>query len=504
MPPTPTSSTPFPYEYKFMTDIAGDPHSQAPIVFLHIAKILIPEERQRKIAKADAPLIESIRQRGVLSPLIIREGNILVAGERRLDACRELGLSFIPCRNLEQLPLIEAFLIELQENLARKQLTWQEEAAAIHSYHLLRMGEFPGWTQLGTANDLGLSASGISRSVTIAVELDDPMVSGCQSAQAALNYIQQRAQRVIVAAKAQGHQFIDAVGRVFDPLARPDRESLTASLVAEIGGAEVAPVDTNSLLMAAKQAGAFLKTRKESASSEHLPASQIINADFLEWGSTYSDIPFDVIHCDFPYGKGYAGANTSRQAEHSQPIYDDSADVLEKLLDGLFDHQERLLAPQAHCVFWFDMRHYAFLINAFTSNGWVLTAPHPLIWTKGNTGAPGDYKGAYRHCYENALLFSRGNRNIVKLIQDHFACPLDEDKLHLSQKPVPMLKHFLSGICDEHTRLLDPTCGSGSSIAAANQLQLDYAVGVELDPHNAEIARYIVDRRAGESDVVAS
>jgi ParB/RepB/Spo0J family partition protein len=487
-----------------MTDAlaAADPHSQAPIQFLQLAAIIVPEERQRKMAKADATLIESIRARGVLSPLIIREGNILVAGERRLDACRELKLSTVPVRNLEQLPLIEAFLIELQENLARKQLTWQEEAAAILSYHLLRRGEFPGWTQLGTANDLGLSEATISRALTVAAELDDPAISGCVTIQAALNFIQQRAARTIAAAKAQGHEFIDAVGKAFDPLAKPDRESLTAALVAEASGAAPATAATLGvpLLEAARQAGEFLKQRKESAPAEHLPASQIINAEFGAWAATYDGIPFDVIHCDFPYGKGYAGANTSQQAEHSQPIYDDREDVLWQLLYKFFEHQERLCAPQAHCLFWFDMRHYSKIITLFGENDWRLSAPHPLIWTKGNAGAPGDIRRAYRHCYENALLFSRGDRSIVKMVQDHFACPLDEDKLHLSQKPVPMLRHFLSGVCDENTRLLDPTCGSGSSIAAANQLQLDYAIGIELDPHNAEIARFIVDRKAGEGN----
>ena len=170
-----------------------------------------------------------------------------------------------------------------------------------------------------------------------------------------------------------------------------------------------------------------------------------------------------------------------------------------KLLNGFFAHQSRFVAPQAHVLFWHDRMHEDAVIKAFEEHGWRHTTPYPAIWTKGNAGTPGDYKRGFRHCYEQAHLFSLGDRRIIKLVPDHFAAPVEaETKMHLSQKSVPMLKHFLSALCDEHTRFLDPTCGSGSSIAAANLLLVDYALGIELDEDNAMIAQFFVQRRLQE------
>ena len=42
-------------------------------------------------------LAESIDNQGLLEPIIITQKNILVAGHRRLTACKQLGLKTIPC-----------------------------------------------------------------------------------------------------------------------------------------------------------------------------------------------------------------------------------------------------------------------------------------------------------------------------------------------------------------------------------------------------------------------
>lgn len=477
---------------------------EAPIFLLQISTIVIPEDRQRDKAEADTGLVTSIQQSGLINPIIVREGNILVAGERRLDAFRKLDRLEIPARNFEDLSNEHAMLIELQENLQRKQLSWQEEARAVYNYHALKTAGFPGWTQLGTANDLGMSDTQVSVRLIVAAELASPEVASCQTLTAAHNFITGRAARAIAAAQARGHKFINAIGKAFDPAAPVSKEDLTASLVAEARGEAPAVLSTTataSLIEAGKRAAEMLAEDKKNTPAELLPSGPILCANFLEWAADYSDVPFDVIHCDFPYGKGYAGANTTTMSEQMTPVYDDSPEVMFELLEGFLSHQSRIVAPQAHLIFWHDRLHEDAIIDMFTLKGWKHLSPYPLIWTKGNSGAPGAYATQFRHCYEQAHFFSLGNRSLVKMgIQDHFPCPVDENKLHLSQKPVSMLRHFLSAVCDEHTRLLDPTCGSGSAIAAANLLGVDYALGLEMDENNAEIARFFVERRTAEGN----
>jgi len=79
-----------------------------------------------------AELVDSIREHGVIQPLIVREVNghfELIAGERRWRACTRLGLSEIPIivRTASDRDVLEMALIE---NLQREDLNAIEEAEA--------------------------------------------------------------------------------------------------------------------------------------------------------------------------------------------------------------------------------------------------------------------------------------------------------------------------------------------------------------------------------------
>lgn len=81
-------------------------------------------------------LTESIRQHGVLQPLLVRshaDGFQLIAGERRWRAAKKAGLDTVPCRllELEDQDVNEA---AIEENLKRKDLNVLEKAQAFRDY----------------------------------------------------------------------------------------------------------------------------------------------------------------------------------------------------------------------------------------------------------------------------------------------------------------------------------------------------------------------------------
>ncbi len=78
-------------------------------------------------------LADSIRQHGVMQPIIVRQisgGYELIAGERRWRASQRIGLEYVPAlvRNLQDQ---QVAALGLMENIQREQLTSLEQARAL-------------------------------------------------------------------------------------------------------------------------------------------------------------------------------------------------------------------------------------------------------------------------------------------------------------------------------------------------------------------------------------
>ena len=111
-----------------------------------------------------AGLIESIQQHGVLQPVVVRragERYQLVAGERRLRAAQDAGLSDVPARLIEADDR-EIFELAIVENLQRTDLNAIEKARAFRDY----IDRFTG-TQDDLAKRLGLDRSTVSNFIRL-------------------------------------------------------------------------------------------------------------------------------------------------------------------------------------------------------------------------------------------------------------------------------------------------------------------------------------------------
>ncbi len=113
--------------------------------------------------EAISTLADSIRQHGLLQPLLVRPlesgGYQIVAGERRWRACRMLGLDEIPV-HIRELSDKETMQVALIENLQRENLNPIEEAMGyqelIDSYEM---------TQEEVAKTVGKSRSAVANSL---------------------------------------------------------------------------------------------------------------------------------------------------------------------------------------------------------------------------------------------------------------------------------------------------------------------------------------------------
>lgn len=426
------------------------------IFFIPPAEIqVLREARQRRSLPLDG-LKESIAKHGIANPIIVRRDLRLVAGERRLQSAIELGLALVPCRYFESMDETEAQIIELEENLKRLDLEWQDKCRAVGVIHQLYCSRDPEWTPAETAAAIGQSASQTSKDLRLWAEIEagNQKVLENPRKEAAYNILTRRDQRE---SARELEELIEANPARHQTPATPAGARPLAGAVGEPSAAPPPPVE-------------------------------VLNQSFLDWAPSYSGPKFNFLHCDFPYGIEFAHGEQGGKGQEG--IYDDSKEVYFELLDCFVKNFENFATHSCHLIFWFSMRHYEATRQIFRNHLPSLTIiPHPLIWGKtDNSGIIGDVRRNPRHIYENALFGFRGGRTVVQSVGDFYGAPTDR-ALHPSAKPEPVLKHFFRLVVDDQTSLLDPTCGAGSALRAADAMGAQRVLGLEIDPIHAETAR---------------
>jgi ParB-like chromosome segregation protein Spo0J len=429
------------------------------------------DERQRRELFDIDELAASIQNIGLINPIVIDRDNVLVAGERRLAAHKLLGWDQIMTQLRDDLSPLAAQLLELEENVKRAQLPWRDECLAVFKYHSLRQADDTAHTLDDTARELAMPISSVKERLHIQAELNagNELVLKADSFSVARNLTLRAAER---RADAEAESIARLAAVPFTPAIR----------IHEDGSTTVEPLTVPAPVV---------------PDEADLP---IKNLDFIEWAPTYTGPRFNFIHCDFPYGV--------RADKHDQGAakyfkgYEDNPETYWTLLACLGDNIERLCSDSAHLIFWFSMDYYHDTVFALTQMGWKVN-PFPLIWFKSdNTGILPDPSRGPRRVYETAFLCSRGDRKIVQPVANCFPAPVIKT-VHMSQKNTDMLRHFFRMTVDENTVMLDPTCGSGSALYAAEQLRAQSILGLEKDPeiYEASAAQWRTKEKTKELEL---
>ena len=95
------------------------------LITIEIDKIIINPRISEHLGNINE-LARSIKEYGLISPILINKDNILLCGMRRIKACQNLGYNQIKALVVDLEAGMEIFNIESQENLCRKPLTTAE------------------------------------------------------------------------------------------------------------------------------------------------------------------------------------------------------------------------------------------------------------------------------------------------------------------------------------------------------------------------------------------
>ncbi|MBQ4240758.1 MAG: ParB/RepB/Spo0J family partition protein [Oscillospiraceae bacterium] len=135
--------------------------------FLPVSEISPDRSQPRKYFSDEslAELADSIREHGVLQPILVRPDSSgsykIVAGERRWRASRLAGLDRIPVI-IREMSDSDAYSIALVENLQREDLNPVEEAEGYK-----QLADSQGWTQEQIASRVGKSRPAVANAMRL-------------------------------------------------------------------------------------------------------------------------------------------------------------------------------------------------------------------------------------------------------------------------------------------------------------------------------------------------
>jgi len=422
-----------------------------------LSQIIIPENRQRQEFEAQAmqDLAESLEKLGLMHAPVLRQagdGFFLVAGERRLKAITDIyalggRIRFngdlvpegeVPYVTMGELSVLEAEEAELDENLKRKDLTWQEHAGALKRLHELRGAQKVAATPEGETPKVQTVAE-------TALE-----ISGRSD-----GYYQDAVRKELIVAKHLERPEIAKAKNVeeaFKILKRSEASEANRVLAAEVGKTFTAEMHT------------------------------ALNIDCLLW-MTFPENQgvFDVILTDPPYGmdaQDFGDADGKRVGvEHR---YDDSPEAWRGLLSKWAQLAFNVTKPQAHAYVFCDLDRFHELKSFMQAAGWYVFRT-PLIDYKTDSGrVPLPDRGPRRQ-YELILYAIKGNKTVNHIVGDVIPCQADPNMTHGAQKPVALYVNLLKRSVRPGDQVLDTFSGSGTIFESCHQMQCK-ATGLELNP----------------------
>ena len=200
--------------------------------------------------------------------------------------------------------------------------------------------------------------------------------------------------------------------------------------------------------------------------------SRIINGDCTQVLSGLDSGSVDFVLTDPPYITRY------KSRDGRTVMNDDNAAWLAPAFSELY----RVLRRESFCVSFYGWNHVDKFISAWREAGFRIVGH--MVFTKGYASS----QRYLRYQHEQAYLLAKGTPQLPpEPMSDVLSWTYTHNRLHPTQKPVSVLKPLIEAFSAEGDLVLDPFCGSASTLVAAHQLGRKY-LGIELDPEYFRIA----------------
>lgn len=421
-------------------------------------------EKLKSEGQLQAGVVRSVREDDIRDYAIdpLATPYILVAGGRRYAACCLAGLDTFKAEDYGDLPPLRQKIVELEENLGRKDLGWDEVQALradIHEYRKLEAAERgEKWTVADTAAVTKDSPMAISRAIRLTEEIKkDPTLKQAGSMKAAVRIIEFR-----------------------EHLERQE----------------------------AKLSRGVMKKLKDS----------VVTAQAQEWLRKQPTGSVDLYLSDLPYGYDYHSSARKDSPESYSSDYDDSEGVTLDLFVDVVPEIIRVTKDSGWVSIFMAESNAVYLRELFetcctahleygeiiyeqlASGDWekkmptyclghdqpdktgnrdcsFLRAEVPSwVWYRPNSRNPGRLPERHaKNFYEPILVLNRGSGRLYKH-QDEcpnvlvFDAEYGSERIHANQKPRAIARELVQRFTMPGEMVVDSFFGSGNLLAGAAEL----------------------------------
>lgn len=395
-----------------------------------ISTITIKYDRIREDLGNLDDLKNSLEQFGQLQPIIIDDEGNLLDGFRRYTAHKLLGRTHILAIRKADVDEQRSREIELEANILRKDMTWQERAKGIAELDRIKNARNPNWNQALTAQ----AAGGINQ--------------------------------------------------------REVSQSIAITRMAEIFPELKEAKTLNQALNMAKAKVEMKVRQKEVRDAPEIYASieeRIILGDSVEVIRGVPDGSFNAIITDPPFGVDYDTRIAGTVGEASAYIDDEAA--YQRILSMAPD-MFRVLKPHGWLVFFCGISRYEEVKRTFRDAGFTVDEI-PIIWKRDQgrtfTNRPDRY---FTRGYDIAIHAFRGEPRMAVQGKSNVLDipPVGQGERDLLvERPVELYAELIRRLTIPGEVVADFFCGSGSCPAAAASLGRGY-FAVELSADRRAVA----------------
>jgi DNA modification methylase len=402
---------------------------------INISEIKISARIRKELRDID-DLAESIREIGLIQPIIITKDNELIAGHRRFLACKKLGFKSISCVKINPNDELHKLDMELAENVKRDDFNPIDLAEGLQKRKELYESLHPE-TKAGQFGNKGGKI----------VEKTESDIS---------RFTQDTAKKI-----GKSETFVKEHLQLND---------LKPEIKEKIRENKLKKSEALAMFRKDNRLHKIMEEVQELSAEE----MGIFEGDCLEQLDKVKDNSVACLIIDPPYGIDFN--SNFKLAKHDR-IESDNKEAFSLLDKSLKKVQSKML-KNSHIYIFTHWKVFEFIKPIIEK---YFKVRNTLIWNK-NNWSMGDLEGNYAEKYEMIIFASQGNRKLLGVKRPVNVLDFERttNSNHPTEKPVNLIKELIKNSTVEGELVLDYFAGSGSTGLASNELRRNFIL-IEKD-----------------------